>query len=63
MDSIAFVLIIILLVIGVIGFVLYFKFNYIFVNKNDKETLNTGFSFLDDNYLDDYIRSINNSMI
>lgn len=63
MDNVTIILLFILLVIIIIGVVLYFKFNYIFVNKNDKETLNTGFSFLNDDYLENYVRSINNDVI
>ena len=63
MNKILILLLLILAIVVIVGFVLYFKFNYIFINKNDKEVLNSGFSFLDDEYLDNYIKNLNNGNV
>lgn len=56
MDIVIIFLVVVLII--VISVVIYYRLNYIFVNKNDKKVLNSGFSFLDDNYLNNYINSI-----
>ena len=56
MDIVIIFLVIVIIII--IGVIVYYNLNYIFVNKNDKKVLNSGFSFLDDNYLKNYIESI-----
>lgn len=57
MDIIIFVILIIIIIISA-GIIIYYKMNYIFVNKNDKKVLNSGFSFLDDNYLKNYVNTL-----
>lgn len=57
MDIVIFVILIIIIIISA-GIIIYYKMNYIFVNKNDKKVLNSGFSFLDDNYLKNYVNTL-----
>ena len=57
MDTVIFVILIIIIIITV-SIIIYYKMNYIFVNKNDKKVLNSGFSFLDDNYLKNYVNTL-----
>ena len=57
MDIVIFVILIIIIIIST-GIIIYYKMNYIFVNKNDKKVLNSGFSFLDDNYLKNYVNTL-----
>lgn len=61
MNTLAIILFIVLIL--VIAFMIYIKFNYTLITKTDQQLLNSSFSFLDDNYLNKFINDVNNGLI
>lgn len=61
MNTLAIILFIILVI--VIAFMVYIKFNYTIITKTDQQLLNSSFSFLDDNYLNKFISDVKNGLI
>lgn len=61
MNTLAIILFIVLVI--VIAFMIYIKFNYTFITKTDQQLLNSSFSFLDDNYLNKFITDVKNGLI
>lgn len=52
-------IIILILLIAAISYIVYINWQYIIVSKDDK-SITAGMSFLDENYLNNYINSLNN---
>lgn len=61
MNTLAIILFIVLIL--VIAFMIYIKFNYTLITKTDQQLLNSSFSFLDDNYLNKFINDVKNGLI
>lgn len=48
-----------IIIVLICGFLLYLKFNYVFMTPSDKQILNSSFSFLNDDYLNDFVKKMN----
>ena len=54
-------IIIFILLICAIAYIVYINMQYVIISKDDK-SLNAGMSFLDENYLNNYVNNLNKSV-